>query len=95
MKFAKKTFKPLVIFYALVGLALIAAARYAILKLSISSQYKQLGKLSAAKNRLYRLIFNPYRIPNGIRPAVMPLDMGPYASYYNVAQRASYARSAS
>lgn len=75
MKFAKRIFKPFVVLYALAGMAAIAIAKHMITALSIRSLYKHISKLNAEKNRLYRMVANPYRISNGIFPAAAPIQM--------------------
>lgn len=98
MRFAKSVFKPFIALYVLVGVALVSFVKYAIVKLKIESQYKHIGKLSAAKSRLYRLVFSPYRISNGIRPVWAPISSDPIADIqycHEIVSKARLARSAS
>lgn len=98
MRFAKSVFKPFIALYALVGVGLMSFIKYAIVKLKIESQYKHISKLNAAKNRLYRLVFSPYRISNGIRPVWAPMVSDPVADIqhcHEIVSKARLARSAS
>ena len=74
MKALKKIFKPLVVVYVFAGVGCIAVLKHTIMFFKIKSQYKAIVKLNAAKRKLYSLVFNPYRISNGFRPACMQVQ---------------------
>ena len=67
MVFMKKTniFKKI---YAIVGIGLTLFAKKCVLTFKIKRQYKNLGKLDNALAKFHGMLFNPYRISNGLRP---------------------------
>lgn len=75
MKFVKRMFKPVIVLAALIGVGVVCFMKYAIIKARIRPLYKRIGQLNATKARLYRLVFNPYRISNGIRPSFTSKNM--------------------
>ena len=79
MKFAKRVFKPVMATAALIGVGIVSLARHIIIKGQIKPFYKYIGKMNAAKTKLYRLVFSPYRISNGIRPAWSLGEIDPLA----------------
>lgn len=70
MKACKKIFKPVIIIVSLACVSLVMLVKSIILGFGIKSQYKHLAAINAAINKLHRHIYNPYRIPNGIRPVI-------------------------
>lgn len=54
--------------YALVGIGFVLLAKKCILTFKIKRQYKNLGKLDNALAKFHGMLFNPYRISNGLRP---------------------------
>ena len=53
--------------YAIVGIGLILFAKKCVLTLKIKRQYKNLGKFDNALAKFNGMLFNPYRISNGLR----------------------------
>ncbi|MBE6814223.1 MAG: hypothetical protein E7522_02115 [Ruminococcaceae bacterium] len=54
--------------YALAGVSFVLLAKKCVLTFKIKSQYKNLGKLDNAIAKYHGMLFNPYRISNGLRP---------------------------
>lgn len=54
--------------YALVSVGFVLLAKKCILTFKIKRQYKNLGKLDNALAKFHGMLFNPYRISNGLRP---------------------------
>lgn len=54
--------------YAIVGIGLTLFAKKCVLTLKIKRQYKNLGKFDNALAKFNGMLFNPYRISNGLRP---------------------------
>lgn len=54
--------------YAIVGIGLTLFAKKCVLTFKIKRQYKNLGKLDNALAKFHGMLFNPYRISNGLRP---------------------------
>lgn len=69
MKILKKVFKPMYAWAILLAIGLVIVAKKAIFAFNIESQYKNVCKLNKAAQKMYALVFNPYRISNGIRPS--------------------------
>ena len=91
-------FKPVVVLYAMIGVAVLFVCRKLILKLKLKPMYTCITKLEAARKRLYRLVFNPYRIGNGIRPAWINTIENPAADInkcHEMISKARLAKSAS
>lgn len=98
MRFMKSIFKPFVVAFAMIGIGVLSVVKKTIVKLKIKPQYKNIAKLDAAKKRLYRLVFNPYRITNGIRPSWLSTGDDPIANInkcHEMISKARLARSAS
>lgn len=98
MRSVKKFFKPVVVLYAMIGIAVLFVCRKLILNLKLKPMYACITKLEAARKKMYRLIFNPYRIANGIRPAWINIIEDPAADIskcHEVISKARLARSAS
>lgn len=98
MRFVKSIFKPFVVAIAMIAIAFFAVVKVSIVKLKIKSLYKYVAKLDTAKKRLYRLVFNPYRISNGIRPVWMAAANDPIADInkcHEIILKARLAKSAS
>lgn len=98
MRFARSVFRPFVMLYAAVGVAALSFGRFVIRKAKIKPLYKHAGKMDAAQKRLCRLLFNPYRISNGIRPTWRLGDMDPMTDIqrcHEIVSRTRLARSGS
>lgn len=54
--------------YAVLGISLVLLAKKCVLTLKIKRRYKNLGKLDNALAKFNGMLFNPYRISNGLRP---------------------------
>ena len=54
--------------YAVLGISLVLLAKKSVLAFKIKRQYKNLGKLDNALAKFHGILFNPYRISNGLRP---------------------------
>ena len=68
MKTLKRVLKPFYTAVALLGVGCLAVIKNGIVVLKIKSQYKNIHKINSCIQKLYSIIFNPYRICNGIRP---------------------------
>lgn len=68
MKTLKRVLKPFYAAVALLGVVCLAAVKKGITVFKIKSQYKNIRNLNLCTQRLYSVVFNPYRISNGIRP---------------------------
>ena len=77
MKTLKRLFKPFLYVIVFVGVGVITLAKKAVLFFKIKPQYTNLVKLENAKAKLYSLVFNPYRICNGIRPVCAQKSAAP------------------
>ena len=98
MRFVKCVSKPIVVALTLVAVALLASAKVIVIKLKLQPMYKYVAKLDIAKKRLCRLIFNPYRISAGFRPAWMTAINDPESDInkcHEIISKARLAKSAS
>ncbi len=68
MKFLKKIFKPALAVFVIVAIGAMILTKKGIIKLKIKPLYKNVYKINERIQKLYLIAFNPYRIPNGIRP---------------------------
>lgn len=94
MKFAKNVFKPFVKLYAALGVGVVSVIKCMITGLKVKPLYKHLWKLDNAKRKLYRLLFNPYRISNGMRPTWMTASANPAADIQHCHEMVSKMRMA-
>lgn len=69
MKNLKNILKPFYAIFIFLAIGFISLVKKGILVFKIKPQYKNIEKLSCIIQKLYSLVFNPYRISNGIRPS--------------------------
>ena len=55
------------------AVGVLAIVKKVVVALHLKNQHKELAKLNKATLKLYALVFNPYRICNGIRPNFLAL----------------------
>ena len=70
MKTLKSVLKPFSVAGAWFGIAGLTLVKKGILTFKLKSQYKNIRAINQQIQRLYRVIFNPYRISNGLRPCL-------------------------
>lgn len=71
MKRFKKIFKPVIVVCVFVAIGVTLLCKKGILTFKIKSLYKHICKMNESIQKMYAKVFNPYRIPNGIRPGVV------------------------
>ena len=70
MKMLKSVLKPFSVAGAWFGIAGLTLVKKCIVAFKLKSQYKYIHAINQQIQKLYRVIFNPYRISNGMRPCV-------------------------
>ena len=70
MKNLKRVFKPVRVVVALLAVVCLTIVKKGLVMFKIKSQYKNIAKINSLIQRFYSVIFNPYRISNGIRPQI-------------------------
>lgn len=70
MKTLKCVLKLFSVAGACFGVAGLTLVKKSILVFKLKSQYKNLRAINQQIQKLYRVIFNPYRISNGLRPCL-------------------------
>ncbi len=68
MKFIKSVFKPFRAVIILIAIGFLSVLKKAILAFGTNAQCKNVVKLDQVIRKMYALVFNPYRVCNGIRP---------------------------
>lgn len=69
----KTIFKPFLVLFVFPAVGVLAIVKKVVVALHLKNQHKNLAKLNKATLKLYALVFNPYRICNGIRPNFLAL----------------------
>lgn len=68
MVLLKKILKPLYIVPVVLGIGFLTLVKSLLAASKLKSRYRYISRINNYKNNLYTLVFNPYRICNGIRP---------------------------
>lgn len=72
-KVLKMIAKPILALFVFPAVGVLAIVKKVVVALHLKNQHKKLAKLNKATLKLYALVFNPYRICNGIRPNFLAL----------------------
>ncbi len=70
MKMLKSVLKPFSVAGAWFGVAGLTLVKKCILAFKLKSQYKNIFAINQQIQKLYRVIYNPYRISNCMRPCL-------------------------
>lgn len=72
-KVIKTIVKPFLALFVFPAVGVLVIVKKVVVALPLKNQHQKLDKLNHAKRKLYALVFNPYRICNGIRPNLLAL----------------------